>query len=69
MLSNTSFVALEIFNEKFRKIERRDMDLEPRIYNLFYTYLVMKERLRSEMVQSNKWVGFENFSIFKYGLW
>ena len=51
--------------EMFRRIERRDMDLEPRIYNLFYTYLVMKERLRSEMVQSNKWVGFENFSIYQ----
>lgn len=31
--------------------------------NLFYAYLVIKENIRSELVQVNEYVGFENFKI------
>lgn len=42
----------------FYKLHKGEMK---RYGNLFFTYLVMKERLRSEMVQSNDKIGFHNF--------
>ncbi len=33
--------------------------------NLFHAYLVIKENIRSEMVQANEYVGFENFQIYQ----
>lgn len=51
--------------EMFRRIDSRDRRLPPHIYNLFYAYLIMKEKIRGEMIQSNRWVGFENFSIYQ----
>lgn len=51
--------------EMFRRIERRDSTLTTQVYNLFYAYLLIKEKWRGEMVQSNNWVGFENFSIYQ----
>ncbi len=33
--------------------------------NLFYAYLIIKENFRSEFVQNNADVGFENFSIYE----
>lgn len=36
-----------------------------RYKNLFYAYLIIKENFRSEIIQSNSSVGFENFSIYE----
>ena len=35
-------------------------------YNLFYAYLLIKESIRSELVQSNKNVGFRNFQRYQW---
>ncbi len=37
---------------------------DERYLNLFYAYLVMKENLRSELIQSNKRIGFRNFQKY-----
>lgn len=34
-------------------------------FNLFYAYLLIKESVRSELIQSNKNVGFSNFSKYQ----
>lgn len=34
-------------------------------YNLFYAYLLIKESIRSEMIQTNKNVGFRNFQRYQ----
>ncbi len=34
-------------------------------FNLFYAYLLIKESIRSELIQSNQNVGFENFSLYQ----
>lgn len=34
-------------------------------FQLFYAYIVIKERIRSELVQSNSLVGFDNFKRFQ----
>lgn len=34
-------------------------------FNLFYAYLLIKESIRSELVQSNENVGFRNFQIYQ----
>lgn len=44
----------------FRKLYEGDRGAAER-GNLFYAYLVMKERIRAEMIQVNDKVGFENF--------
>ena len=51
--------------QMFRKIIRNDQDFPPLFYNFFYAYLIMKERIRGELVQSNQKVGFENFQIYQ----
>ena len=52
--------------EMFRRIENKDYNIEPCAYNWFYAYLLIKEKIRGEMIQSNNWVGFENFSIYNH---
>ena len=37
--------------------------------NLFYAYLLIKESIRSELVQSNKNVGFRNFQRYEQRKW
>ena len=37
------------------------------IERLLYLYMLMKNKFRSEMVQSNKLVGFDNFSRYHFG--
>ena len=51
--------------EMFRKIEDKNHSEKSDIYNWFYAYLLIKEKVRGEMIQSNNWVGFENFSIYR----
>lgn len=51
--------------EMFRRVLRRDRRLPVHIYNLFYAYLIIKEKLRGELIQSNEWTGFENFQIYQ----
>lgn len=51
--------------EMFRRIETRDHLLTSQMYNLFYAYLIIRERFHGEMVQSNDWIGFENFYIYQ----
>lgn len=47
--------------EMFRYVRENKLKFKPRLYNWFYVYLRIKEKIRGEMVQSNKWVGFEKF--------
>lgn len=51
--------------EMFRYVRENKLKFKPRLYNWFYVYFRMKEKIRGEMVQSNEWVGFENFSIYQ----
>ena len=48
----------------FRKIYSKDKQYE-KYYNLFYTYLVIKETIRSELVQTNALIGFDNFAKYQ----
>lgn len=41
-----------------------DADGDKRYFQLFYAYLVLKQNVRSELVQVNDAVGFENFSVY-----
>lgn len=34
-------------------------------YNLFYAYLIIKEKMRSELVQTNDNIGFDNFEMYQ----
>ena len=54
----------KLLYEMFRRIESKDNRINIEIYNWFYAYLLIKEKIRGEMIQSNNWVGFENFSIY-----
>ena len=50
----------------FKKIFDEDKDEKINSYiNLFYSYIVMKLRFRSELIQVNKRVGFKNFSDYQ----
>lgn len=48
----------------FRSIYKGEK-LNSQYYNLFYAYLLIKESIRSELVQSNKNVGFRNFQRYE----
>jgi hypothetical protein len=48
----------------FRKIYSRT-DNEKEYFNLFYAYVLLKENIRSEIVQVNKNVGFANFQKYQ----
>lgn len=52
--------------EMFRRIENKDYSEKIEIYNWFYAYLLVKEKIRGEMIQSNNWVGLENFSVYNH---
>lgn len=39
-------------------------DCKKRFYRWFYAYLVMKQNIRNEFVQTNATLGFENFAIY-----
>ena len=49
----------------FRLIYKREKNYSE-FYNLFYAYLLIKESIRSELVQSNKNVGFRNFQRYNW---
>lgn len=44
----------------FQLIFSKDASFK-KYYNMFYAYLVIKETMRSELVQTNKNIGFDNF--------
>lgn len=44
----------------FRRLYQRDPEAERR-GNLFYAYLIIRERIRAELIQVNDGVGFDNF--------
>lgn len=48
----------------FLKLYSEDKDFIP-LGNMFYAYLVMKEKIRSELVQVNSKTGFDNFLRFQ----
>lgn len=50
--------------QMFRKIYSGDKSFEPYI-TLFYAYLVEKNRLRHELIQLNKKIGFANFAQYE----
>ena len=47
-----------------RKVYLNDIGYQ-KYFNLFYAYLLIKESIRSELIQSNQNVGFENFSLYQ----
>jgi hypothetical protein len=48
----------------FKAIERGDKLIEP-YQDIFYAYLIIKERLRKELIQINDSVGFTNFKLYQ----
>lgn len=50
--------------QMYRAIYKKEKAIEPYI-DLFYTYLLLKDRIRSELVQVNGKVGFQNFSKYE----
>lgn len=48
----------------FRYVYLKKSDWE-NYFNLFYLYLVIKTNIRREIVQTNKNVGFDNFSLYQ----
>lgn len=48
----------------FRKIYMNEKKYSE-YFNLFYVYLLIKESIRSELVQSNDNVGFHNFQVYQ----
>lgn len=49
----------------FSEIARKEYLFSKYESNLFHAYLVIKENIRSEMIQVNEYVGFENFEILQ----
>lgn len=49
----------------FRKIYLNEKEELSGYFNLFYAYLLIKEGIRSELIQSNKNVGFTNFQRYQ----
>lgn len=54
-----------LYYEIFCRMLKEDKTLSPSDYNLFYAYILIKEKIRGELVQSNNGVGFENFQIYE----
>lgn len=48
----------------FQKIYGKDLKFK-KYFNLFYAYLVIKETIRAELVQTNTNIGFDNFEKFQ----
>ncbi|MBP3489063.1 MAG: hypothetical protein J6K53_11770 [Roseburia sp.] len=48
----------------FQKIYSKNQKLK-KYFNLFYAYLVIKENIRSELVQTNDNMGFDNFARYQ----
>lgn len=48
----------------FQKIYSKDVKFK-KYFNMFYAYLVIKERIRSELVQTNDNMGFDNFARYQ----
>ena len=51
--------------ECFRKIYEKGYLFSFYETNLFHAYLIIRESVRSEMVQTNSYVGFENFQVYE----
>ncbi len=51
--------------QMLRRIQISDRPFTGEEYNWFYAYLRIKNELRSELVQTNDLVGFENFQIYQ----
>jgi hypothetical protein len=54
----------ELLYECFRKIYSQDPEFR-KIQDLFFTYLLIKNRFREELIQVNKKVGFGNFQKYQ----
>lgn len=65
-LNDVLFGERYIFYMMFRKIydKNKDAKIDPYI-NLFYAYITIKLKFRSELIQINKRVGFKNFSDYQ----
>lgn len=60
LLSGERYFLYSIFRKIF------SLDKQWLTYgNLFYLYLILKIQIRSELIQSNKTVGFDNFSLYQ----
>ena len=51
--------------QMFEEIHLHRRKMNPLYLNLFYAYLLIKESIRSEMIQSNANVGFANFKYYQ----
>lgn len=48
-----------------RRFSRKKGDFDEHLYNLFFMYLAIKEKFRSELLQNNDKIGFRNFQIYQ----
>ena len=60
ILMGERWLLYQMFQKYFYKDNRFN-----NYFNLFYLYLVIKEKIRSEMIQVNSNVGFSNFAIYQ----
>lgn len=60
----TLFAGERWFLYKFLESELNGKELPDKLYNWFYAYVVIKNSVRNEFIQTNHTVGFENFSIY-----
>lgn len=51
--------------QMFEEIHLHRRQMNPLYLNLFYAYLLIKESIRSEMIQSNTNIGFANFQHYQ----
>lgn len=61
---NLSFAGERWFLYQMLEKEMSGKRIEKKFFQWFYAYLVIKNNLRSEIVQTNTAIGFENFQIY-----
>ncbi len=49
----------------FYRIYRKEKNLKPAYINWFYAYLVIKAHIRTEIIQANMSIGFDNFLLYQ----
>lgn len=60
ILMGERWILYQMFQKYFYKDSKYSA-----YFNLFYLYLVIKEKIRAEMIQVNSNVGFSNFAIYQ----
>lgn len=64
IITGERWLMYQIEHRKFYS-GKSGKEQENDIYNLFFAYLVIKESFRSELLQNNDKIGFQNFQIYQ----